>query len=119
MMNEAERDRQLLENLDRILTGRGSEIREARDDDSRTALNFARKMASLREKPSKEFRDSLKAQLIHQLAEQERKERSRGESFLLLEIRDRTMWRWTVAAAITVVIAAAALLASILLNRSG
>lgn len=117
MKNSTERDKQLLENLDRILAGRESEIKEPSDDEARTALEFAGKIVSLREKPSKEFTANLKAELIHQLAEQEKKERSSDQSFLLwgIEIPRRTMWQGTIAAAIVVIITVVILLVTIAL----
>ena len=119
MTDKMEKDRQLLENLGRILTGQESEITEPVDDDTRTALDFARKMASLRGKPSKEFSARLKAQLIHQLAEQEKKNRSGNQSFLFWEIPHRTMWQGTIAATIAVIIIVVILLITLLLNRAG
>jgi hypothetical protein len=118
-MDKVEKDRQLLENLDRILKGRESEIKEPMDDDAQTALGFARKMASLREKPSQEFRANLKAQLIHQLAEQEKKERSRNQSLLFWEIPHSRRWQGTIAALIALIILAIILLITYLLNRAG
>jgi len=119
MMNNMGKDRQLLDDLDRVLTGRESEIRGPVDDDTRTALDFARKMVSLREKPSKEFSANLKAELIHQLAEQEKKEDSGNQSLLFWEVPRRRMWQGTIAAAIVVIITAIILLVTLLLNRGG
>ena len=118
-MDNVEKDRNLLENLERLLAGRENEIPGPIDDDTRTALDVARKMASLREKPSKEFSANLKAQLIHQLAEQERKEQSGNTSFLFWEISHRKMWQGTIAALTLVVIVAIILLVTLLLNRAG
>lgn len=116
-MDKVEKDKQSLENLDRILKGRESEIKEPVDDDARSALVFARKMASLREKPSKEFGANLKAQLIHQLAEQEKKEHSRNQPFLFWEILRPTRWQGTIGALIALIIVAVILLIVFLLNR--
>ena len=119
MKDNMEKDRQLLENLDRILTGRESEIKEPVDDDARTALDFARKMASLREEPSEGLSANLKAQLIHQLAEQEKKEGSGNQSFLFWEIPRQRMWEGTIAALITLIIVVIILLITFLINRAG
>ena len=119
MKDSTEKDKQLLENMDRILAGRGSEITMPMDDDTRSALEFASKMASLRETPSKEFTENLKAELVHRLAEQEKKKGSRNQSFLFWEISHRTMWQGTIAAAIIVVIIGLILLITVLLNRAG
>lgn len=119
MKDNVEKDRQLLENLDRILAGRESEIKEPVDDDARTALDFARKMASLQEKPPKGLSANLKAQIIHQLAEREKKEHPGYQSFLFWEIPRRRMWQGTIAALITVIIMAIILLITLLINRAG
>ena len=116
MTDNTEKDRELLENLDRILAGRESEITGPMDDDTRSAMDFAHKMASLRETPSKEFTKNLKAQLVHQLEEQEKKEYSKNQGFLFWQIPRRTMWRGTIAALITVIIIAIILLVILLLN---
>ena len=119
MTDNTEKDRELLENLDRVLTGRDSEITGPLDDDTRTALDFARKMASLSETPSEEFTGNLKAQLVHQLAEQEKKENSENQGFLFWEIPRRKLWQGTIAALITVIIVAVILLIIIILNHPG
>ncbi len=116
MKDKEEKDRQLLENLDHILEGQESEISESLDDDTRTALDFARKMASLRETPSKEFRDNLKAQLVHRLAEQAKKESDDEQVFLLWGIPRRRLWQGTIAALIVVIIIAIILVITLILN---
>ena len=116
MTDNTEKDRQLLENLERVLEGRESEITEPLDDDTRTALDFTRKMAYLREKPSKEFTENLKAQLAHRLAEQEKKEFSGNQTLLFWGIPRRKLWQGTLAALITVIIVAIILLIILLLN---
>ena len=119
IMDNTDKDKELLENLDRILEGRESEITEPVDDDARSALDFARKMASLRETPSKEFTENLKAQLVHRLAEQEKKDHSDNQEFLFWQIPRRTMWQGTIAAAIVVIIVAIILLIVLLTNQPG
>jgi hypothetical protein len=116
MKDKSEKDRQLLENLDRILSGQESEITESLDDDTQSALDFARKMASLRESPSKEFRDNLKAQLVHRLAEQEKKDSSDDQVLLLWGIPRQKLWQGTIAALIAVIIIAIILIITLLLN---
>jgi hypothetical protein len=117
--NITEKDREFLENLDRILTGRESEITGPLDDDTRTALNFARKMASLREAPSKEFAENLKAQLVHRLAEQEKKDSPVNQTLMFWGVPRRKLWQGTIAAAIVVIVIAIVLLIILLSNQSG
>ena len=79
-------------------------------------LEFARKMASLRETPSEEFKDNLKAQLVHQLAEQAKKESSSEQVFLLWGVPRRRLWQGTIAALIVVIIVAIILVITLLIN---
>jgi hypothetical protein len=113
MKDKLEKDKQLLENLDRVLTGKDDKIAEPLDEDTRSALEFARKMKSLKEAPSKEFAKNLKAQLVHQLAEQENKEQSKNQELLFWGIPRRKLWQGTIAAAIVVIIAAIILLITV------
>jgi len=119
MTGNEEKDKQLLENLEKVLSGRENEITESLDDDTRTALDFARKIASLRETPSKEFSENLKAQLVHRLAEQEKKEYSDNQTLLFWGVPRRKLWQGTIAAAIVVVIVAIILLIVLLINKPG
>ena len=114
-----EKDERLLNNLDRVLKGNDSEIDKPLDEDERTAIEFARKMASLRGKPSEEFSADLKVQLVHRLAEQKKREHSSAQSFMLwgIEIPRRTMWQGTIAAGVVVIITIIILLITIFLNR--
>lgn len=67
------------ENLDRLLTGGDTAIDAGREEDLRTALEFARQMADLRPAPSTQFQANLKARLLQKLNEQETwKEAKRG-----------------------------------------
>src|SRR4030042_3425683 len=79
MKDNSDKDRELLDNLDRILEGREDEVSEVTDEDIRSATEFARKMESMRENPSDELAENLKAVLIHRLAEQENKQGSRNQ----------------------------------------
>ena len=115
-MDKAEKDRRLLENLERILAGKKSEITGPMDDDTRSALDFARKMASLGETPSEEFSSNLKAQLVHRLAEQDKKDSKGNQTFLFWEVPRRKLWQGTIAAAIMVIIAAIVLLIVLIIH---
>ena len=115
--NNTEKDRKLLENLEKVLAGKEDEITGPLDDDTRTALDFAGKMASLQEAPSREFAENLKAQLVHRLAEQEKKDDSENQTLLLWGVPRRKLWQGTIAAAITVIIVAIILLIVLLINK--
>jgi hypothetical protein len=117
MTDNTEKDKQLLKNLEKMLAEQEGEITGHLDEDNRTALEFARKMASLREKPTKEFKDNLKVQLIHQLAEQEKNDQSMNETLLFWGMLRSKLWQGTIAAVIAVIIIAVILLIVLLINR--
>jgi hypothetical protein len=106
MKDNNDKDRELLDNLDRILEGHGEEVKEPSDEDTRSATEFARKMASIREKPSDEFAENLKAELVHRLAEQENKQKSGDQELLFWGVPRRKLWQGTLAALITFIIIA-------------
>jgi preprotein translocase subunit SecF len=104
MTNNKEKDKQLLENLDRILEGKESKIPEPMDEDTRSALEFAKAMIAMRETPSKDFKNQLKAQIVKRLAEQEKKQETKDFDLVSLHVHRRKMWQATVAAAAVVII---------------
>ena len=116
MKNNKDKDKELLDNLDRILEGREEEVSESSDEDIRSATDFTRKMASIREHPSDEFAKNLKANLIHRLAEQENKQKSSDQELLFWGIPRRTFWQGTVAALITFIIVAIIFIIILLLD---
>ncbi len=113
-MDDAMKDKELLVNLEKVLEGRECEITEAEDEDARTAIDFARKMASLGEVPSKEYAENLKARIIHQLAEQEKKNRTGNTDLDYWGIPRRRKWQGTLAALILVIVLAVILLVLLL-----
>jgi hypothetical protein len=100
------KDKQLLENVDRIVAGEKLEDKSGLDDKTRAALELSREMRSWPKSPSKEFKAQLKAQLIHQLAEQEKQEALKNDESMFWWVLRRPAWQLTVAAAIVVIIAA-------------
>ncbi len=116
MKDNNDKDRELLDNLDLILEGHDDEVTEPSDEDTRSATEFARKMASMREKPSGEFAENLKAELIHRLAEQETKRESSDQELLFWGIPRRKLWQGTIAALITFIIIAIIFIIILLLD---
>lgn len=110
MTKKNKRDKLLLENLERILKGNDIENSASLDDQTRAALDVARKMMTLREKPAKEYADNLKAQLVYQLSEQEKKEDSKKQGFWSWQFPRVTAWQATVSAVVLVVVLACILL---------
>lgn len=70
-MDRENREKEFSENLDRLLAGEELEIGTSVDEDYNTAVDFAQKMAGLREEPSSAFRNQLKEKLLRKLNEQE------------------------------------------------
>jgi len=66
MENEMERFSQ---DIDRILAGEEVQASEAASDDYRTTLEFAQKLAGLRDAPSPSFQAQLKTRLLQRLSE--------------------------------------------------
>jgi len=118
MVNKAEKDRQLMENLDRILEGKEVEIPESTDEETRSALDFARKIAAAKEPPSAEFKNQLKAQIIKSLAEQEKKQATGDFDLISAGVPRRVRWQGTVAALIVVVVLAIILVLTIVFRSS-
>ena len=116
MKDNNDKDRELLDNLDRILEGHEDEVNDATDEDTRSATEFARKMASMREKPSDDFAENLKTELIYRLAEQENKQESNDQELLFWGIPRRTFWQGTIAAMITFIIIAIIFIIVLLLD---
>jgi hypothetical protein len=116
MKDNSHKDKKLLDNLDRILEGREDEVNDATDEDTRSATEFARKMASIREEPSGEFSENLKAELIHRLAEQESKQKPSDQELLFWGIPRRTFWQGTIAALIAFIIIAIIFIIILLLD---
>lgn len=116
MKDNNDKDKELLDNLDRILEGREDEVPESTDEDTRSATEFARKIASMREKPSDGFTENLKAELIHRLSEQETKQDSSDQELMFWGIRRRTFWQGTIAALIMFIIIAIIFIIILLLD---
>ncbi len=104
MTEKNKRDKILLENLERILKGGEVEDPSSLDEETRVALEIARKMMNLRDKPTNGFTNKLKEQLVYQLAEQEKKEDANKNSYLSWQFPRITAWQATVSAVLLVVI---------------
>lgn len=119
MNGNTDKDKQLLENLDRILGGNDGEATEPGDEDTRSAVEFARKMANMREEPSEEFTKDLKARLVHRLAEQERGQYPDDTELTFWGIPRRKLWQGTLAALITLIILAVVFIIMMVMSRAG
>ena len=70
---EKEREKAFLESLDRMLGGQVGKPDEALDDDLKSAMRTAEHLQKLGLTPSEEFKGELKAKLLQQIYEKERK----------------------------------------------
>ena len=105
MSREEEKDKLVLKNLDRIVAGDELQDEFGLDDETRKALELTREMTAWSKSPHKEFKRTLKAQLIHQLAEREKKETSKYGGSEFWQLLHRPAWQLTVGAIIAVIIA--------------
>ena len=111
MGKEDREERKFAERVDDILAGKGVEIDEARDEDYRSNVDFAKKMIECRNEPSPSFQQGLKNRLLSKLAEREAaKARQRSETtsfwdWLRNLVPQNTAWR-TVAVTVTVAVLA-------------
>jgi len=71
----------LLENLDRIVAGEKLKDDSGLDKDTKAALELSREMTSWTKSPSKEFKADLKARVVHQLAEEKKREVAKDPFF--------------------------------------
>ena len=74
MNKKQNKDKQLLENLDRIVAGEKLKDDSGLDKDTKAALELSREMTSWPKSPSKEFKADLKARVTHRLAEEKKRE---------------------------------------------
>ena len=78
MNKKQNKDKQLLENLDRIVAGEKLKDDSGLDEDTKAALELSREMTSWPKSPSKEFKAELKARVTHQLAEEKKRETAKN-----------------------------------------
>ncbi len=105
-MNKDQKNKLTLENLEQVVEGKKLKDDSELDDATKATLELAREMSSWSRLPSKEFKEQLKAQVIHQLAEYEKREAKKSGNLEFWDNLRRPAWKLTIAAAITVIIAA-------------
>jgi hypothetical protein len=105
-MSKQKKDKQVLKNLERIVSGEKLPDDSELDEETRKALELTREMTSWSKSPPKEFKSDLKARLTHQLAEQDKQELHDSKNPEDWHIFHRSKWQLTVAAIILVIIIA-------------
>lgn len=93
--------RDFSEQIDRLLAGHELKTEEQPDDDLRTALEFASKMAGLRADPSPGFEARLREKLQRSLEERE----TRKRSWLKRLVAQQSIWQAAAAAVFIIIIA--------------
>lgn len=114
MGRDDELEKQFSDDIDRILAGKETGAGTGADEDSRTALEFASKMADLRAQPSDAFKNQLKDRLMGELERKAAEQASREGQNWLREgfnrlIPRQLVWQALAAGIVLLVIAGGAL----------
>jgi hypothetical protein len=103
MGREQKNEKKFAEYLDRILAGEEIKADPAMDEELRAALDFARKMTELGDKPSTQFQARLKAGLLQKLEAQEAAQKAGQGSFWDI-FRSHPVWQGAVAALVVIIL---------------
>ena len=82
MGRELDMEKEFSENIDQMLAGEEVEVSAGMDDDCRTALDFAQKLANFRTLPSPAFKEQLKEKLLQKLGEKEIQAKAKRNWFM-------------------------------------
>ena len=101
MDKERNEEQEFLRDVDRFLNGEEVTPDEDVSEDTRSAIEFARKLTEMRADPSPEFQESLKSKLLRKLTEREVAAREKVGANWLRDFIDRLMpqspvWRTAV-----------------------
>ena len=105
MSSEEEKDKLVLKSLDDIVAGDELRDESGLDEETRKALELTREMTAWSKSPPQEFKRTLKAQLVHQLAEREKQEATQHGDFEFRQLLRRPAWQLTLAAIIALIVA--------------
>ena len=117
MNNKRNKDKEILENMDRIVTGDKMQDESGLDKDTKAALEFTREMTSWPKSPSKEFKAQLKADITHRVVEQQNKESLKAGNPEYRGFLRRPAWLLTFSAAVMVIVWVIIVLIVYLVNR--
>ena len=105
MGRERDNEKKFNEYLDRILAGEEIKADPSMDKELCDALDFACKMADLRQNPRAQFESRLKADLLQKLeARQAQKQAARGSFWDVF--RNHPAWQGAVAALLVIIVLA-------------
>jgi len=117
MNKKQNKEKQLLENLDRIVAGEKLKDDSGLDKDTKAALELSREMTSWTKSPSKEFKADLKARVVHQLAEEKKREVAKDPFSEFRDVIRRPAWQLTFGAIGAAIVAGIIFLIVYLLNH--
>ena len=117
MSKKQNKDKQLLENLDRVVAGEKLQDDSGLDKDTKAALELSREMTSWPKSPSKKFKADLKARVTHQLAEENEREAAKNAGWAFHDLMPRTAWQFTFGAIGAAIVAGIIFLIVYLMNR--
>jgi hypothetical protein len=117
MNNKQQKDKQLLENIDRVASGEKLPEESGLDKDTKAALEASREMTSWSKSPSKEFKAQLKAELTHRVVEQQNRESLKAGNPEARGFLRRPAWQLTFASAVAIIILAIIMVIVWLVNR--
>ena len=117
MNNKQQKDKQLLENIDKAAAGEKLTEESEMDKDTKAALEMTREMAAWPKSPSKEFKAQLKAELTHRVVEQQKRDLSKRRDPEYRNFLRRPAWQMTFAGLGALFIAAIIFLIVYLLNH--
>jgi hypothetical protein len=117
MNKKQQKDKQLLENIDKAAAGEKLPEESGLDKDTRAALEMTREMTSWPKSPSKEFKAQLKADLTHRVVEQQKRDLLKREDPEYRNFLRRPAWQFTIAGFGALIIAAIIWLIVYLVNR--
>jgi hypothetical protein len=117
MNKKQQKDKQLLENIDKIAAGEKLPEESGLDKDTKAELEMTREMTYWPKSPSKEFKAQLKADLTHRVVEQQRQDLSKRGDPEYRNFLRRPAWQFTFAGLGALIIAAIIWLIVYLVNR--
>jgi hypothetical protein len=117
MNKKQQKNKQLLENIDKVVSGEKLPEESGLDKDTNAALELSREMASWPKSPSKEFKAQLKADLTHRVVEQQKKDLAKRDDPEYHNFLHRPAWQFTIGGFGALIIAAIIWLMVYLVNR--
>jgi hypothetical protein len=117
MNKKQQKDKQLLEDIDKAAAGEKLPKESGLDKDTKAALEMTREMAAWPKSPSKEFKEQLKADLTHRVVEQQKQDLAKRGDPEYRNFMRRPAWQMTFAGFGALIIAGIIWLIVYLVNR--